>query len=690
MLASAAQRYAGQFAVAPGRRAVLVTNNDSGYEVARQLRDSGVEVAAIVDHREDGATSALARSEGMRVRTEARVACARGRRDVQHVRIALLGGGRRERGPDEVVACDCVLVSGGWDPAVHLYSQAGGRLAYDEVQRCFVPDPGSKLGILAAGAANGFFAAGDCVADGRAAGAQAAAGAGWKGVGVPARPPRRPFATGSAFADTEGRCRSFVDLQSDVTAADLRLAAREGFVAVEHAKRYTTAGMGIDQGKVGNVAALEILASATGRDPSALGTTTFRPPFVPVTFGTLAGRETGALFDPVRQVPVGDWHARAGAVLEPVGLWRRPTAYPRPGEGVEAAALREARAVRERVGLVDASTLGKIEVVGRDAVTVLDRIYTNAWSNLGIGQCRYGLMLRENGMVFDDGVCARLGERRYVMTTTSGNAPAVERWLDEWLQCEWRDLHAHVIGVTAQWATFALAGPRARDVLERCTTDVDVSPEAFPHLAVRCGRVAGVPVRILRVSYTGELSYEINVAARFGRSLWERLLECGHAFGIEPVGLQAVDSLRIEKGFIAVGHDTDGTVTPLDLGMGWIVSRAKADFVGCRGLACADARRAGRKQLVGLAAIDRSHVLKEGSPIVAPGARLGDPPVPMIGHVTSSAFGAGAGRSVALALLVDGRARIGERVTVVERGQPTAAIVSDPRFYDIEGARMHG
>lgn len=690
MLASAAQRYVGQFAVRPGKQVLLFTNNDSAYAVAATLRAAGTAIAAIVDVRPESAASDAARAQGLRVETQAAVTATRGRRHVEGVKIGRLRDDGAALRPLSPIACDSVLVAGGWDPALHLYSQSGSRLAFDPVQQCFFPGAPAQA-VLAAGAANAVFESDDCIADGSAAGAAAATAAGFDAPAMGRSPPAVLAVATFAEVPANGRRKAFVDLQGDVVAADLRLAAREGFTAAEHAKRYTTTGMGIDQGKVGNIAALAVLGAATARSVPEVGTTTFRPPFVPVTLGTLAGREVGALFDPVRETPIGDWHREAGAVLEPVGLWRRPSHYLRAGESPVAAVAREYASVRERVGLFDASTLGKIEIRGRDAVRLLNRIYTNAWDNLAIGQCRYGVMLHESGMVFDDGVCARLGQHHYLMSTTSGGAQTVEHWLEEWLQCEWHGLEVFVTPVTAQWATIAVAGPRARDLVARCASDIDFSPAAFGHLGARCGHFAGVPARVFRVSFTGELTYEISVPARYGRSLWELLLEHGRDWDAMPVGLDAIDILRTEKGFIAVGHDTDGSVTPLDLGMDWIVSRRKGDFVGRRGLACSDTARPDRKHLVGLLTADAATVLREGAPLVAWDDRIAvtRPPVKMIGHVTSSGASATLGRSIALALVANGRARLGERIAAIDRGRIVEATIAAPRFYDPEGARLN-
>jgi sarcosine oxidase subunit alpha len=691
MLAASAQRYVEQYAVRPGTRAVVLTNNDSAYAAARALAGAGVDIAAIIDLQPESAAGDAARADGLRVEAAAGIVQAHGSRSVAGVTYAPVTADGRVAGAAQRIACDTVLVAGGWDPAVHLYSQSGSKLRFDAPRQCFVPAAAAQP-VLAAGAANGVFDAQGCVADGAAAGTAAARAAGFAVAAEP-RPGLRPYAI-AAITEISGeksRTKAFIDLQSDVVADDLRLAAREGYTAVEHAKRYTTTGMGVDQGKIGNIAAFALLGDASGRDIAHVGTTTFRPPFVPVSIGALAGREVGERFDPVRLTPIGNWHADRGAVMEPVGLWRRPSYYPQPGEDLHAAVARECRTVRTAAGLLDASTLGKIELKGRGAVTLLNRVYTNAWNSLKVGQCRYGLMLRENGMVFDDGVTARLGEHHYLMSTTSGGADGVTNWLEEWLQCEWRDLDVYVTPVTAQWATLCVTGPRAREVLAALPTDIDLAPDAFPHLAVRCGLYAGVPARLFRVSFTGELSYEINVPARYGRALWDALLAAGAPLGLAPFGLEALHVLRAEKGYIVVGHDTDGTVTPYDLGMDWIVSRKKGDFIGARGLACSDTAREGRKQLVGLLTEAPAVTLHEGCQLVAwdDRTKLHAPPVPMAGHVTSSYASATLGRSIAMALLANGRARMGERLAAVDRGRVVAATVTEPRFYDPEGKRLH-
>lgn len=689
MLASAAQRYASQYAVRCGRRAVVFTNNDSAYEAALALADAGVEIAALVDVRLQSGSQAV---RGLSVRAGQAVVAARGGKSVSSVEIAPIDAAGRIAGAVETVECDLLCVSGGWDPAVHLFSQSGGKLEYDAVQHCFVPGKAAQATHVA-GAANGAFTREDCIEQGRAAGSAAAHAAGFGA---------KPFAARSSAAlavepwweipAAGSQHKKFVDQQHDVTAADLALAAREGYVEVEHAKRYTTTGMGVDQGKIGNITAFGILGAATGRTVPEVGTTTFRPPYVPVTIGALAGREVGELFEPVRKTPLTDWHAAQGAVFEPVGLWRRPQFYPRAGENMDAAVARECLAVRNGVGILDASTLGKIEIRGRDALKLLNMVYTNAWDNLPVGACRYGLMLREDGMVFDDGVTARLGNSHYLMTTTSGGADGVVNWLEEWVQCEWLDWQIYVTPVTAGWATLAVTGPQARMLLQKLESDIDFAPDRFPHMHVRTGSVAGVPARVARVSFTGELSYEINVPARYGLALWELLMKEGAPFGIAPLGTEALHVLRAEKGFIVVGHDTDGTVTPHDLGMSWIVGKNKADFLGMRGLKRSDSARAGRKELVGLLANDPQTLLVEGSQILNKdeAGRVARPPVPMIGHVTSSYRSPTLKRTIAMALIESGRSRMNEEVGVFVHGKVEMARIVEPRFYDVKGERLNG
>ncbi len=699
MLTSAARAYVNRYAVKPGEEAVLFTNNDGAHRAALDLDEAGVRVAAVVDLRPElrGPWVAELARRGIETIAGAAVVAVEGRRRVRAVEVMDLDPeGRAVTGEPRRLACDLLCVSGGWNPVVHLHCHAGGRLDYDEELGCFVPGATGQAS-RPAGAAAGRFALADCLAGGFAAGAEAAREAGFRKRGrapkapvveSPAEsPPRHVWLVPSRAPAGRGG-KQFVDLQEDVTAADIMVAVREGYAAVEHLKRYTTLGMGPDQGKTSNVAGLGILAEAVGRTVPEVGTTTFRPPYVPVAYGALAGRDIGPLADPVRRTPIHHWHEAAGARFEDVGQWKRPWYYPRAGEGIREAVDRECLAVRRGVGILDATTLGKIDVQGRDAVELLNRVYTNAWSKLEIGRCRYGLMLGEDGMVMDDGVTTRLGEHHYLMTTTTGNAARVLAWLEELLQTEWPDLDVYLNSVTEHWATVTICGPNARRLLAGLASDMDLGPDAFPFMSMREGTVAGIPARVFRISFTGELSFEINVPASCGLSLWQALMTAGETYGITPYGTEAMHVLRAEKGFIIVGQETDGTVTPYDLGMDWIVSKKKKDFIGKRSLTRSDCLREDRKQLVGLLTEDPEEVLPEGAQIVAePKAK---PPMPMIGHVTSSYHSANVGRSIALALVKGGRGRKGETVYLPLVDRTVRAVVAEPVFYDPEGVRAHG
>ena len=696
MLASAAQSYVNRYAVCPGSAAVVFTNNDTAYDPALDLADAGLRVT-VVDVRSElsNARRAQLRRRGIELLAGHAVTDVRGRQAVTGVSVSALNvGGSAYTGGNRKIRCDLVCMSGGWNPAVHLFSQSGGRLAFDGSRGAFVPGE-ARQAQIPAGGCNGTGALAFALSEGREAGKTAAAACGFRKRGgiplpkvdvaeeAPIRllwtiPPRHP---------DRRLDKHFVDFQNDVTAADIALAAREGYRSVEHLKRYTTTGMGTDQGKTSNVNALAILSETLGADIAATGTTTFRPPYVPATFGALAGRDVGALSDPVRTTPMHGWHVEQGAVFEDVGQWKRPWYYPRDGESMREAVDRECLAARSTVGILDASTLGKIDLQGPDAAEFLERIYTNTWKRLAVGRCRYGLMCTEDGMVFDDGVTLRLGEHRFLVHTTSGNAARVLDWMEEWLQTEWPELEVYCSSVTEQLATASISGPLARRLLSELTTDIDLDQDAFPFMSWREGRVAGLPARVARVSFTGESSFEISVPSAYGLSLWTALTHSGQRYGITPYGTEGdAHPARRTRGFIIAGQDTDGTVTPIDLGMAWIVSRDK-DFIGRRSLHRADTVRADRKQLVGLLTDSPADVLPEGGQIVE---TLSDPPMRMIGHVTSSYFSANLGRSIALALVEGGRDRHGESVKVPLERTVLSARITEPRFFDPEGARAHG
>ncbi|MGJ6963732.1 2Fe-2S iron-sulfur cluster-binding protein [Streptosporangium sp. G11] len=780
MLAGSARAYANRYGVLPGRRAVVFTTGDSAYAAARDLAAAGVEIAAVVDTRAaadpdrpgPGGLDGSGGLDGVEVLTGHFVTRVNGEHGVTSVTVserpaedgtpsgaAVSGRAVSERAASEAAAsgmavsrtvvsgtaasggtasgkaasetdgsetdasggreieADLLLVSGGWNPAVHLFSQTGGTLRYDEVLGSFVPGT-TRQAVEVAGAARGLLTLAACLEDGAEAGARAAEATGFR---TPSTTPRASVqGTGEALpgaevppageawrtevisraAETSGLTPGehvwlvpaddyrthFVDLQRDVTVADVMRATGAGLRSVEHVKRYTTAGTAHDQGKTSGVLTSGVVAHALGVDVSELGTTTFRAPYVPVSFATLAGRDRGALHDPVRVTALHEWHVAYGAPFENVGQWKRPWYYPREGEDMEAAVLRECRAVREAAGAMDASTLGKIDIRGPDAAELLDRLYTNMMSTLKVGSIRYGVMCRPDGMVFDDGTVIRLAEDRFLVTTTTGNAAAVLDWMEEWLQTEWPSLRVYCTSVTEHWATVALAGPRSREVLAGLAPGLAVDNASFPFMTWRDTRVAGLDARVCRISFSGELAYEINVNAWDGLALWEAVQATG---AVTPYGTETMHVLRAEKGYPIVGQDTDGTVTPADLGMEWVVSKKKADFIGKRSFARADTARPDRKHLVGLLPLDPDVLLPEGSHLVDTD-RLPEPPVPMLGHVTSSYRSAALGRTFALALVSGGRERVGERLYVPVGRELLPVTVTHHVLYDPEGARRDG
>ncbi len=697
MQASSVSTYVNRYAVRPGKRAIVFTNNDSAYRTALDLKAAGVVVAAVVDPRGEpkGELPQRVRDAGIEIIGGSVVVDTHGKKRVSGVDVmALSGTGDAVQGSVRHIECDLVAMSGGWSPTIHLHSQSGAKVRYDDTLACFVPDQ-SVQAERSAGAANGTFALTACLKEGAQAGAAAARAAG-VGAATPIPAPtteelvEQPI---QALWLVPGRLpagrapKQFVDFQNDVGAADILLAAREGYHSVEHVKRYTAMGFGTDQGKLGNINGLAILAQALGNDIPSTGTTTFRPNYTPITFGTVAGVERGDLFEPVRKTALHEWHEENGAEFEDVGQWKRPWYYPKPGESLHDAVNRECLATRNSVGIMDASTLGKIEIHGPDAAEFLNRIYTNGWLKLGIDRARYGFMLGEDGMVLDDGVTVRLAEDRFYMHTTTGGAARVLSWMERWLQTEWPELKVYMTSVTDHWVTAAVVGPNSRKVVSAVCDGIDFSAEAFPFMSSREGTAAGVPCRVNRISFSGELAYEVNVRADYGRHLWEALMAAGRSYDITPYGTETMHVLRAEKGFVIVGQETDGSVTPIDLGMDWIVSKQK-DFIGRRSLSRPDSVRTDRKQLVGLLTDDPKAVLPEGGQIV------NDPrapkPVPMEGHVTSSYFSATLGHSIALALVKGGHTRHGDKVHVpLADGRVLGATITKPVFYDPEGARQN-
>lgn len=651
MLAGAAHQYLRRHAVAPGRQVFVATNNDSAYALASKLHEAGVRVVGIADTRPRVAEALAAdmRRASIPIYESAIPVDTRGFGQLRSVDIGQLSADGSGIQAINRYACDALAVSGGWNPTLQLFSQAGGKVSYCEqagVLKAMEPHAATSLVGIAAG----------------------------ETTATPA---------GIRMSPIGRRHRQWVDLRHDVTVADLELAVRENYVSIEHVKRYTTVGMSVDQGKTSNVAAIEIVANLRGVSPAALGHTTMRPPFTPVTLGAIAGRDIGQRFAPCRLLPTHDWHVANGALLEDFGEWKRPAVYPRAGESRTQTVLREARAVRESAGVMDGSSLGKIEIQGPDALEFLDRFYINNLTTLKPGRARYGFMLRESGVIFDDGTVVMLDRDRFVITTTSANSGRVGAWLEEWRQCEWPRSRVVITNVTEQWATISLAGPRAREILSRLPSDIDLSGTAFPHLAVREGRLLGCPSRIYRVSFTGELTYEINIPAYSSRLVWDALLEAGQPFGLRPFGLDALTLMRLEKGFILIGTDTDGTTVPDDIGWGKPAAAKQRDFIGKRSLLLPEHVRPNRPQLVGLIGFD-GHDLHAGAHV-----RLTDSSQTSDGWVTSAGRAVSTGEPIALAMVQGGRGRVGTTLAVHDLGRVTQARIVNPPFLDPNGERLN-
>ncbi|MCJ8339331.1 MAG: sarcosine oxidase subunit alpha [Pseudomonadales bacterium] len=702
MLADAVSTYINRYAVVPGKKLVLMTTNDGGYQAAFDWHEAGREVVAILDTRsyQGTDTSAVidrARELGIKVLTGSAVVEVQGAKRVSAVSIASLNSqGDQLAGPVSQLSCDTVASSGGWSPAIHLSCHTGSRPVWSDQVIGFIPGETVQKQLIA-GAIGGTFDLQSCLAQGTRAGAEAANNAGFTVDATASGATAESVAETAPMAlfhiphpkETSRAPKQFVDFQNDVTAAGIELATREGFESIEHVKRYTALGFGTDQGKLGNINGMAIAAKSMQKTIPQTGTTIFRPNYTPVTFGAIAGRNCGELFDPKRFSAMHQWHLDHGALFEDVGNWKRPWYFPQPGESMQQSLERECLAVRDSAGVLDASTLGKIDIQGPDAREFLGRVYTNAWAKLAVGKCRYGLMCGEDGMVFDDGVTACLADNHFVMTTTTGGAARVLEWLEIYQQTEWPELEVYFNSVTDHWSTITVTGPNARKILDQVVDDIDLSNDAFKYMDWKAATVMGVPARIFRISFTGELSYEINVQANYGMRIWEAVMDKGAAYNLTPYGTETMHILRAEKGFIIAGQDTDGSVHPYDLGMGWAVSQKKPfSFIGKRGMAREDCVKEGRKQLVGLITADPKKVIPEGSQAVD------DPkqsiPMTMLGHVTSSYYSACLGHSIAMAYIRNGHNRMGETVFYPQAdGSAIEATICSPIFLDPKGERQN-
>jgi len=713
MLASAAHAYLHRYGVLVGERVVIFTTNSTAFGVAIALADAGARVT-VIDVRVEvpGPDLTLLAAHSVTLLLGHAVVAATGDTEVTG---AVVVPWVAPTGAVEGLAvdgltldalaldCDLLLVSGGWNPLLHLFSQSRGRLEFNESLGTFVA-ASQVAHMRLAGLAAAAPTLADALHSGVAAATELIAELSLPAHAEPApvtglAPRHPPTESGFVFAphesvwmvdalDPTATDTRFVDLQRDVTVSDVLRAAGAGLRSMEHIKRYTTAGTGLDQGKTSGVIASGIVAATLGFTVSEMGTTTFRPPFVPVAFGALAGADRGDLYDPIRVTAIHPWHVSNGAVFEDVGQWRRPWYYPAEGESLDDAVARESAAARTAVACMDGSTLGKIDLRGPDVGEFLDLLYTNLMSTLKVGAVRYGVMCNPDGMVKDDGTVIRIAQDHYVATTTTGNAATILDWMEEWLQTEWPHLRVVATSVTEHWTTIPVVGPRSRDVLAVLAPDLDVSQEAFPFMATRPATIAGVPGRVDRISFSGELAFEINVPAWYGHGVWEAVMEAGAPFGITPYGTETMHVLRAEKGYPIIGQDTDGTVSPHDLGLGWAVSRKKLDFIGKRSFARADNSRPDRKNFVGLVPLDPEQAIPEGAQILESDTIT--IPMPMLGHVTSAYNSVALGSHFALALVKGGRDRLGEQLWAWSEDELIAVTITDSVLYDPEGTRRDG
>ncbi|MEC7745318.1 MAG: glycine cleavage T C-terminal barrel domain-containing protein, partial [Pseudomonadota bacterium] len=693
MLANSARKYLNYYRTNPGKKIVIFTNNDSAYQTAIDFLFKNIDVQAIIDVRKDsnGHLVKKAKHHGLKIYFNHAVINTKGRKKINKVTISEFDGKFNILiGKPKKLSCDLLCVSGGWTPTVHLFSQSRGKLIYRESDATFIPYKSFQKQI-SIGACNGTFGLDEIFEETHIKMTKLLDEFG-KNIEEKSRedvdkifydkmkhvwivPSNKHF----------GKTKMFIDFQNDVTAKDIKLALKEGYKSIEHVKRYTTTGMATDQGKIGNINALGIISDLSGKPIHELGTTTFRLPYTPITFGAMAGRHVKEFFDVERTTPMHQWHVDNAAKFEDVGQWKRAWYYPKQNEDMHQAVNREVKATRDGIGILDASTLGKIDIKGRDVSEFLNRVYTNAWSNLEIGKCRYGLMLGDDGMVIDDGVTSRLGENNYVMTTTTGNAASVMSKLEDWLQTEWPELKVYLTSVTEQFATISINGPYSPQLMKKICPANDFSKENFPHMSFQNIEIDSVHCRVMRISFTGEMCYEINVPSSYAKALWSKCFELGQEFNITPYGTEAMHVLRAEKGFIIVGQETDGSVTPIDLDMSWIVSKKKYDFIGKRALYRSDTIREDRKQLVGILTKDPLEVLEEGAQLVELETSL---PMPMVGHVTSSYYSPNLGRSFALALVKGGLKKKGNKLLAPMPDKTIEVEITDPVFIDPSNERL--
>ena len=690
-LSAAAKEYIKVYGVLVGKKPLIFTNNDSGYETALEFKKHGVD-PIILDTREEHSSELInsAKNQNIKIKFASAVIAANGYKKVNSAQIGKLNKDKTSFVNSETIECDCICVSGFWTPTVHLASQSGNKLKFDDKIDAFVPDK-SKQNETSIGASKGTFTLQDILDEGFK-----------KGFDISKKITNNNNLTSTPSSNEikksphdkfwcsplpkDKNFKRFVDFQNDVSVSDIEVALREGYRSIEHVKRYTTLGMATDQGRTSNLNGLQLVANVEKKIVPQVGHTTFRPPFTPITIGTIVGREVDMEYMPTRKTPMHSWHEKNNAVFVDAGAWKRPRYYKQGSENLLEASKREAKNVREHVGICDVTTLGKIDIKGPDAAEFLNRVYTNGWSKLSIGKARYGVMLREDGIVMDDGTTTRISENHYHMTTTTAQAANVLSHLEYYLQIIWPELKVNVISTTEQWAGAALAGPKSRNLMAKLFPDLDVSNEALPFMGYTEGNLFGIKAKIFRISFSGELAYEINVESNYGLSMWEKIMEIGKEFYIQPYGTEALSFLRIEMGHVA-GPELDGRTIPYDVSLEGLVSNKK-DFIGKRSLQKEAFNNSDRQKLVGLVPIDKKTNIPEGSHLVMDkNAKL---PNPKLGHVSSSCWSVENNNPFSLAIVKDGKNMIGKKLFAVSPLKNFAVEVEviSSHYVDQEGKRV--
>ena len=690
-LSAAAKEYMKVYGVLVGKKPLIFTNNDSAYETALEFKKNNVE-PIILDTREEHSSELIdeAKSKGIDIRFSHGVIVANGYKKVKSAKIGKLNKDKNSFEKIETVDCDCICVSGFWTPSVHLASQSGNKLKYEEKIDAFVPDK-KKQHETSVGAANGSFTLEESLKNGFENGSNLSAKITdtKTEIAIPNVNEKKYGAHDKFWCmplPKNENPKRFVDFQNDVSVSDIEIALREGYRSIEHVKRYTTLGMATDQGRTSNLNGLQLVSNIENKIVPEVGHTTFRPPFTPITIGTIVGREVGMEYMPTRKTPMHEWHEKNNAVFVDAGAWKRPRYYKQGNETLFEASKREAKNVRENVGICDVTTLGKIDIKGPDAAEFLNRVYTNAWMKLPVGKARYGLMLREDGIVMDDGTTTRISENHYHMTTTTAQAANVLSHLEYYLQIVWPELNVNVVSTTEQWAGAAIAGPKSRDMLSKLYPDLDVSNDALPFMGYKEAEFFGVPSRIFRISFSGELAYEINVKSDHGMFMWEKMMEVGKEFGNQPYGTEALSTLRIEMGHVA-GPELDGRTIPSDVSLNGLVSKKK-DFIGKNSLGREAFNVESRQKIVGLIPIDRKSSIPEGSHIVQDqNAKL---PNPKLGHVSSSCWSVENNNPFSLAIMKDGKNMIGKKFFAVSplKNKSIEVEVISSHYVDPEGKRV--